>query len=147
MRKNTLDQAVSYFDSDYNCCQSILLAYGTQFGISDETAAHLGTGFGGGMARCGEVCGAVTAAIMVIGLKHGMANEGDDKARNRTYELVHEFMNKFKASNGSVRCGDLLGLDISTPEGRQAAKEKGLFKTLCPGLVKSAAEILDPLIV
>lgn len=120
--------------------------YGEQFGLSKDSAIRLVTSFGGGMARQGEVCGAVKVAIMVIGLKHGMANETDDQARELTYKLVNELMNKFKGRFGSVRCKDLLNCDISTPEGRAMANEKELFKTLCPGFVKNTAEILEELI-
>lgn len=146
MNESITDQAVTCFEGGYNCCQSILLTYGEQFGLPKDSAIRLGTGFGGGMARQGEVCGAVTGAIMVIGLKHGMANETDDQARERTYELVNELMNKFKGRFGSVRCKDLLNCDISTPEGRAMANEEELFKTLCPRFVKSTAEILEELI-
>ena len=147
MVNNKVEEAVACFTGGCNCCQSILLTYGEQFGLPKDTALRLGTGFGGGMARCGEVCGAVTGAIMVIGLAHGMAVKGDDEARDRTYGLVNEFMNRFKARNNSARCNDLLGCDISTPEGREEAKQKDLFNTLCPGLVRSAAKILEELAV
>lgn len=145
MSTDQIEKAVAYFDKGYNCCQSILLAYGPDLRLSTDLAVHLGTGFGGGMARQGECCGAVTGAIMVIGLKFGMANETDDVARGKTYEFVSELMNKFKAQKGSVKCRDLLDCDISTPEGRAVAQEKDLFKTLCPDLVRTSAEILESL--
>ncbi len=80
MNTNKVENALACFEGGCNCCQSILLTYGSEFGLPNEVVLRLGTGFAGGMARCGEVCGAVTGAIMVIGLKHGMANENDDSA-------------------------------------------------------------------
>jgi C_GCAxxG_C_C family probable redox protein len=83
---------------------------------------------------------------MIIGLKYGMIKEEDSQARDRTYELVKEFLDRFKVKNESIRCRDLLECDIGTPEGRAMAIEKDVFNTVCPGLVKSAAEILEELI-
>ncbi|UCE38349.1 MAG: C_GCAxxG_C_C family protein [Thermoplasmata archaeon] len=141
-----INEAVKYFEGDWNCCQSIIMTYGPQYGLPKDTSAHMGTSFAGGMARRGEVCGAVTGALMIIGLKYGMTNETDSQARDKTYELVNEFMDTFKAKHESLRCRDLLDCDLTTAEGRKTAQDKGLFKTLCPELVKSAAEILEELI-
>jgi C_GCAxxG_C_C family probable redox protein len=97
------------------------------------------------MGRLGEVCGAVTGAFMVIGLKHGKSRLEDDnnETREKAYALVHEFADRFRACNGSILCRELLGCDISTPEGRAQAREKGLFNDLCPKLVGDAVEILE----
>jgi C_GCAxxG_C_C family probable redox protein len=122
------------------------MTYGPQLGLPKDTSAHIGTGFAGGMARRGEVCGAVTGSLMIIGLKYGMANESDSQARDKTYELVNEFLDMFKAKHEHLRCGDLLQCDISTPEGRETAQEKELFKTLCPKFVEDAATILEDII-
>lgn len=141
-----INEAVKYFEGDWNCCQSIIMTYGPQFGLPMDKSTRIGTSFAGGMARRGEVCGAVTGALMIIGLKYGMTNEADSQARDKTYELVNEFMDRFKAKHEFLRCRDLLECDLTTAEGRKTAQEKGLFKTLCPELVKSAAEILEELI-
>jgi C_GCAxxG_C_C family probable redox protein len=141
-----INEAVKYFDGDWNCCQSIIMTYGPQFGLPSATSIRIGTGFAGGMARRGEVCGVVAGSLMVIGLKHGMVNEADSQARNKTYELANEFMDRFKAKHEYLRCKDLLKCDISTAEGRKTAKEKQLFKTVCPKLIISAAEILEDII-
>lgn len=122
------------------------MAYGPEFGLSMDTSSRIGTGFAGGLARRGEVCGAVTGSLMVIGLKYGMANEADSQARDKTYELVNKFIDRFKAKHEYLRCRDLLECDICTAEGRKTAQEKELFKTVCPKLVLSAAEILEDII-
>ena len=146
MEKIKVEEADGYFKGEFNCCQAIIMTYGPEFGLSKDIGMRMGTGFAGGVARHGEVCGAVTGAIMVLGLKHGMTGESDDKARDDTYELVSEFINKFKIMNGSIRCRDLLNCNLSTLEGRQIAKEKDLFNTLCPRFVTDAAEILEEMI-
>jgi C_GCAxxG_C_C family probable redox protein len=92
------------------------------------------------------VCGAVSGAIMVLGLKFGMTDESDNDAKDKTNDLVGDFINKFKIMNGSIRCRDLLQCNLSTLEGRQIAKEKDLFNTLCPRFVSDAAQILEEMI-
>jgi C_GCAxxG_C_C family probable redox protein len=95
------------------------------------------------MGRLGETCGAVTGAFMVIGLKHGRTRAEDEETAEIAYGLVQEFADKFKARNGSIACRELLGQDISTPEGVELAREKGLFATRCPRFVRDAAEIVE----
>ncbi len=121
----------------------MLSTYGTGSGLDRETALKVAGAFGGGMARMGETCGAVTGAFMVIGLKHGKTKADDDEARERTYELANAFATRFKQRNKSIVCRDLLGYDLSTGEGRDAVAEKNLFLTLCPRFVQDAGEILE----
>ncbi len=146
MSKMKVEETGACFKGNYNCCQAIIMTYGPEYGLSKDVGIKLGTGFAGGIARHGEVCGAVTGAIMVLGLKYGMTGESDGEARDMTYEQVSDFINRFKIMNGSIRCRDLLHCNLSTLEGRQIAKEKDLFNTLCPRFVKDAAEILEEMI-
>jgi C_GCAxxG_C_C family probable redox protein len=141
-----INEAEKYFEGDWNCCQSIIMTYGPLYGLPINTSSRIGTSFAGGMARRGEVCGVVSGSLMVIGLKYGMENETDSEKRDKTYELVNAFLDKFKEKHEYLRCRDLLDCDISTPEGRKTAKEKQLFKTICPKLVSSAAELLEDII-
>jgi C_GCAxxG_C_C family probable redox protein len=110
----------------------VLSSFGEEFGLDRECALRVAGAFGGGMARMGDTCGAVTGALMVIGLKYGKAKAGDDGARERTYELAREFVTRFRSRHGSICCRELLGYDLSNPEERAAAHQKGLFDTLCP---------------
>jgi C_GCAxxG_C_C family probable redox protein len=143
---NNPERAVALFKEGFNCSQAVLAAYGEQFELKQELALRVAGAFGGGMGRMGETCGAVTGAIMVLGMKFGSATAGDLKARENAYAVVREFVHRFKGRNVSVLCRDLLDCDISTPEGIKRAKEEGLIKKTCPKLVRDAAEILDQLI-
>ena len=138
-----VDLAVSCFEDGFSCSQAILSTYGTQFCLDREIALKIASPFGGGMARRGETCGAVTGAFMVIGLKCGAADTEDKEKKEKTYDLVNEFANRFKSRNGSIMCRELLDCDISTPEGSKLAKEKDLFNVVCPKLVRDAAEIIE----
>lgn len=138
-------QAVESFTDGYLCSQSVLGAFCEELGLDKETALKLSLGFGGGFARCGETCGAVTGALMVIGLKEGTALKGDTAQKEATYKTVREFIERFKNDHGSILCRELLQCDISTPSGHTRAREEKLFDTVCPGLVGRAVSILEAL--
>lgn len=136
-------EAVERFKTGDNCAQSILGTYGPDYNLSQDECLRISSGFGGGMRR-GEVCGAVSGAVMVLGLNF---DPGDISPTSR--EAVNadtlNFTNRFESECGSLRCMDLLGCDISTPEGRLAAKVKNTSETVCPHLVQTAAVLLEEL--
>ena len=99
--------------------------------------------FGAGMARTGEICGSVNGALMVIGLKHAKTRTDDDDSRELAYAMAQDFMDAFRERNHSLLCRELLGVDVSTPEGMAVVREKNLFQTVCPKYVQDAAEILE----
>ncbi len=103
-------------------------------------------GFGGGFAGLGGPCGTVTGGMMVIGLKYGKVKPDDEAAKEKTYGLVREFVRRFEQRHGTILCRELINADISTPEGLQAARDKGLIATTCPAFVRSAVEILQELL-
>lgn len=140
------EDAVASFQGGFNCAQAVLSAFAPGLGLGRELALKVAGAFGGGMGRMGETCGAVTGALMALGLRYGKYRPEDDAARDKTYDRAREFMQRFKARRGALLCRDLLGYDISTPEGSRAVREKGLIKTLCPGLVRDAAEMLEELL-
>jgi len=140
------DKSVSTFLSGFNCAQAILSAWTSELDLDQKTALRLATGLGAGISRMGETCGAVSGAVLVIGLKHGRDRLEAGEAREKTYDLAQKFMSEFKLRNGSIRCKELLGFDISTPEGLRAINEKGLEQTVCAKLVSDAAEILESLL-
>ena len=98
------------------------------------------------MGHLGRTCGAVTSAFMVIGLEYGKTRAEDNETRDKAYGLVKEFADRFQSRNGSTVCKELLGYDISVPEEYELAKEKGGFATLCPKLVRDAAEIVEQML-
>ena len=124
----------------------MLSSFGEEFGLDRERALRVAGAFGGGMARMGATCGAVTGALMVIGLKYGKTKAENEGARDKTYKLVREFINRFQSRHGSIICKELLGYDLSNPQEGEAAKEKGLFDTLCPQLVRDTTEILKEIL-
>jgi C_GCAxxG_C_C family probable redox protein len=141
-----VDCAVDCFNNGFSCSQAVFSTYSEELGLDPKTALKVAGAFGGGMGHIGETCGAVTGALMVIGLKHGKIHPEDNAAKEKTYALVQEFASRFIAMNGSIRCTELLGFDISTSEGMKAAREEGLFIKLCPKYVKDAAKIIEQIL-
>ena len=137
-----VQQAVAMFEDSFNCSQAILATYGPQHGLSQLDGLRVGCGFGGGMRRA-ETCGAVTGALMVLGLRYGPKNPQDKSAKETVYAHVIDFCSRFESRCGSITCRDLLGCDLSTLEGKQQAVATDLFKTVCPKMVEAAAEILE----
>jgi len=141
-----VERAVSCFNEGFMCSQALLSAYAEQFGLDREAALKASAAFGGGMGRMGETCGAVTGAFMVIGLKYGRTAVQDTQLHEKTNRLVKEFVDRFKSLNGSIVCRELLGCDLSTPDGLKTFVEKKLRDTLCPKFVRDAAEIVEQLL-
>jgi C_GCAxxG_C_C family probable redox protein len=139
------DKADSYFSDGFACSQAVLLAFSDELGLQKSATTRIAEAFGGGMAL-GETCGAVTGALMALGLQYGREEPGDAEAKQKTRRLACELMDTFKARHGTLICRELLGVDISTPEGNQQAKAMGLFENRCPAFVRSAAEIVESLL-
>lgn len=138
------EKALEYYceGGGFNCAHSVLLAFAPEFGMKQDMA-RVAAVFGGGVARSGETCGAVTGALMVLGLKHGMIDAADQESKGKSYALAKELMARYKERRGTVMCKDLLGYDISTPEGMQAIKEQKLGAKLCTGIIQDAVELLE----
>jgi C_GCAxxG_C_C family probable redox protein len=142
---NHADKAESIFAQGLACSQAVFSAYAAELGLDEDAARKVSSGFGGGMGRMAQTCGAVTGAYMAIGLKYGSAT-GDQAAKMNTYRLVREFAGKFQARNGSLVCKELLGCDISTPEGSAKMQTLGLHAKVCTRLVRDACEVLDQIL-
>jgi len=142
---NSLSEtATKHFKDGYNCSQSVLLTMAEYWKCKDELIPKVATAFGGGMARCGSVCGALTGGLMAIGIKYG-TNEPPMGKETRAYELGETFYRRFEKQNGSVMCRELIGLDLSDTEQRKKAREEHVFEKKCTAFVKSAVEILAAL--
>jgi C_GCAxxG_C_C family probable redox protein len=140
------DRAVALFQEGFSCSQSVLGAFAPGLGLDAPSAFRVSCAFGGGMAHCGETCGAVTGAFMALGLAFGRTVASDLAARDRTYRLARELRNRFTDLHGSMLCRDLLGVDLSTEEGSRMATEEGLPRQRCPALVRDAARIVRDLL-
>jgi C_GCAxxG_C_C family probable redox protein len=138
--------ARQYHERGFNCAQSVLAPFAREYGLSEEAALRISTGFGSGMGRLCDVCGALTGAFMVVGLKHGRS-EGDGTKygpkTETTYALVRALASRFKERNSSIYCGELLGHDLSIPAELEKAKQEGVFAKVCSKCIQDAAELVE----
>lgn len=138
--------AENYHGQGFGCSQSVLASFAADYGLDEKLALKLATGFGSGMGRMCEVCGALTGAFMVIGLKFGRCESDGtrygEKTEN-TYRLVREVAEKFKERNNSILCRELVGYDLNDPEQRAKVVEQGVFQKVCAKCIRDAVEILE----
>lgn len=141
------EKAVRLFRQGYNCAQAVFTAFCDETGLDEETSIKIASSFGGGMGRLREVCGALTAAFMVAGIKYGYTSPEDDEQKAEHYQLIQDIAAKFKEKNNSIICRELLGLSemhsIPKPSKRT---EQFYADRPCEKFVSDAAEIIDNLI-
>ena len=142
--KNRTEIAVSKFSEGYNCAQSVFYSFCDDLHFDKNTALKMACGFGAGMGRKEEVCGAVTGGIMVIGAKYGRGERDDRTATELTYKKTRELMDRFEKKHGAFICRKLLkGCELTTEEGQKHFKENDLANQICKPCVRSVVEILD----
>ena len=101
-------KAVNYHKRKFNCAQSVFTVFGQDFGISEDDCLKLSCAFGGGMGRKQNVCGAVTGALMALGLKYGKGINDPEENKMLTYSKTSEFFRQFSKLNGSIVCRSCL---------------------------------------
>jgi C_GCAxxG_C_C family probable redox protein len=141
--KSRIDVAGETFSKGYNCAQAVFSAYAPVMQVRQDDALKISTGFGGGMGRLQEVCGAVTGATMVIGCANGVLDSSDTASKQKAYALVQELAARFREIHGSILCRELLGCNLNTPEGRKEMSDRSLTKTVCLPCVRDACTILE----
>lgn len=143
MASQKVEKALALFQAANNCSQSVLTAFEPEHRLPAETCFAVASPFGAGVARRAEMCGAVSGALMVLGLRHG-GGQGEVRVRKeRAYAAAQRFLAQFEAAHGSLLCRKLLGHDMSTPEGHQAIQDLGLIQKVCVPLVRSTVELLE----
>ena len=144
MPSNPADTANKIFqDRKASCSQAIFAAYGEQLSLGKvdfDTGMKIGSAFSGGIARTGNVCGALTGALMALGLKYGDAED-----ENKVNEVAVELLNEFESLNGSTICRDLINHDLITDEDVKQTFNNGSFDN-CPKFVEDVTKILDKLL-
>ncbi|MGA2175343.1 MAG: C-GCAxxG-C-C family protein [Verrucomicrobiota bacterium] len=141
------DIAAEKFLSGYNCAQAVLYSFCDDLGVNKDTALRLACGFGAGMARKQEVCGAISGGIITLGLKHGRGEGQERTVTEETYRKVRELMSQFESKHGTCLCRTLLnGCDLNTPSGQRYFKENDLLHKTCKGCVQTVVEIVEKIL-
>jgi len=138
---------LQYFPKLGNCAQSVLHTFCEDLNFDKDRALNLARGFGAGIGGKGEICGAVSAAIMVIGLHLGNVVNDEYKLKELTEQKTNMFLESFKEIHGSYHCKDLLGgCSLETSQGKTEFKERELLNNVCKKCVKSSVKITDNII-
>ena len=142
------DKAVELFKSGFNCSQSVFAAYADLFGMDTDAALKVSAGLGGGVGRSREVCGAVSAAAMLVGMKYGATDGEDSEAKQRTYAVVQQIIAEFRKTNPSIVCRELLGLEeaVSTNPVPEARTEQYYKKRPCAEIVEDSAKAVEKIL-
>lgn len=137
------DAAYAWFLQGYNCSQSVVAAFAPQLGLTEETALRLSAGFGAGIGRMREVCGAFCGVVTVLSMVY--ADPTDPKDKSRIYALVQEAAEQYRSRNGgSIICRELLAKAGAAPAGGTAAEERTADyykKRPCPELCRLCADL------
>ncbi|OFZ22361.1 MAG: hypothetical protein A2202_03150 [Bdellovibrionales bacterium RIFOXYA1_FULL_36_14] len=123
-------QASEFFLNGHRCSEAILKSYGPSVGLPESLAMKIGCALGGGLGSTRNLCGAVSSAIIVLGLIFGRESESDQLSKDKTNQIISQFVEKFLSTFQSLNCNDLLNLD----------------EDICPRLVQEATKILDEII-
>jgi C_GCAxxG_C_C family probable redox protein len=138
-----IELALKLFNQDNSCAQAILGAYCTKVNIDLSIALKIGAGLGEGIGRQQNICGAINAGAIIIGLKHASGIVGDIDSKEKTSEIVGRFVLDCKSKLGCTQCKDLLKIDLTIPDERLAAKDSGLLERVCNNAVEQTARILE----
>lgn len=143
MQKTLTHEALSLFTKGASCSQSILATYGPLVGLSMEQSFQIGSGLGGGIGRKQYVCGAISAGVIILGLKFGNTELSDTERKELTSKIAGKFVSDCEKELGSSQCSALLKVDISNPEERARAKDSGLLDRVCNNAVLKTAQLLE----
>jgi C_GCAxxG_C_C family probable redox protein len=143
--KSTL--ALATFANSYTCSQAVFSVFAPDYGISKDLSLRLAGPLGAGIARRQETCGAVTGALLALGLKYGKGENGTDEDKKIAYAVSQDFIKDFEAKFGSIVCLHLLDNNcMETPEGAAAITREDMFNTRCPKYVEYAVQKAEELL-
>jgi len=140
------EKALKKFNDGYNCAQSVLYAF-NEYNLDENLALNISVGFGVGMGRKQEVCGAISGAIMVLGLKYGNNGNSTQEKINSVYEKVQCLFDEFIKKKGTVKCIELLnGCNLLTDKGQKYFRNNNLKENVCNECVALTCKILENII-
>lgn len=140
---NNYEQAVNMVKNGFQCSQATLAVLGRHLGIEHKQVLRLASGFGGGIARQGDICGAISGAIMAIGLKHGYEEAPNIEAREKVFFLTTELLKRIRAKYGCYNCRDLTGYEWTGPESSKLFHELGIPEKVCHKVIRDTIEIVQ----
>lgn len=143
MIKDHLPEALELFKSGFHCSQAVFAAFSEDYGFPRETALKIACPFGGGLGGYGRTCGALTGAMMVIGLKYGTAEVTDPETTKRCRDKVREIIGTFERVHGTSLCNELVGFDRTNLSGADLKAMLPHFYNTCPKLFETVVSFLE----
>lgn len=139
------EKAINSFNSDLNCAQAVLTSYSDDLDFDKEMALQISCGFGAGMGKLQETCGAVTGSFMVLGIHNSKKFPDNGDRKEQTKVMIQDFSKKFKTIHKTLKCGELLNCDLNTDEGQKYFEENNLKKSVCEKCIADSIKIIDQL--
>ena len=143
MVKDHVAEAIELFQSGFNCSQAVLSVFCEDFGLTEEIALKLAFPFGGGICGCGKTCGAITGAIMVVGLKYETLNSTSNENKVACKEMARKLMEVFELEHGSSNCNDLVGFDMRKLSGIELKAKSQFLQNRCPKFIETVVTFLE----
>jgi C_GCAxxG_C_C family probable redox protein len=144
--KSKTENAIALFRGGMNCAQSIVIAFSEELDYDREMATRTSCGFGGGMGRLQETCGAVTGSFMVLGIYNCKKYSANRDRKEATYTAIRKFNREFLDIHGTMNCRSLLNIDLKTNEGQRILKENNLSEVVCEKCISDSINIVEGLI-
>ncbi|MDQ7794255.1 MAG: C-GCAxxG-C-C family protein [bacterium] len=130
--------ALAFFARGYNCAEAVVLAAEKALGLPPQSAAPAATALGGGLAGTGSTCGALTGALMALGLAGGPRDTADKERNEALLARGRALIDAFRAEFGEVNCSHLTGYELPG-QYRAFAADRGR-RDRCRRLVAFAAD-------
>lgn len=136
--------AVNKFLEGYNCAQAVVYSFCDYLNFDKDSALKLSCGFGAGMGRKEEVCGAISGGILVLGMLYGRGENQDRYWTEQTYQSTRMLIDKFAERHDTIICRKLLGYcELTNEKGQNEFREKDLLNKVCKECVRSVVEIVE----
>ncbi|MBN2124057.1 MAG: C_GCAxxG_C_C family protein [Deltaproteobacteria bacterium] len=142
MDENAVKRSDELFGSGkLYCGESVLQAVAESRGIHSDLIPRIATGFCSGLARTCGTCGAVSGAVMALGLALG--RDAPDDPPERAYAAVREFLEIFEGQFGSTNCRALTGCDLGTGQGLAFFRDNNLIERCRRFTVEATRIVLE----
>jgi len=146
MKYGKIETAIDSFRNGLNCAQSVLTAYSDDYKIDNKTALAISCGFGAGMGRLQETCGAVTGSFMILGIYNCREYSDNQERKEKTYSMIQRFTDEFKSIHGAIDCKTLLKCDLRSEEGQSKMRSKNLQVIVCEKCISDSINIIEELV-
>jgi C_GCAxxG_C_C family probable redox protein len=143
MVKDHVAEVLELFKTGFHCSQAVFSSFSEDFGLPRETALKIAGPFGGGLGGYGRTCGALTGAMLVLGLKYGADKANDSETSRICKEKTRELIEIFEKVYGTSICNELVGFNRSNLSGAELLEKRPHFQKICPKFLETVASFLE----